>query len=576
MEAGIRFWSALVGSIRVKKVLLSEGFLQLSKRNNVKNFSSLLHSNDSSVKTEKKAASRIDFASVAYKLIDKILDQIPEYLSIQNFDLRVVDESIEAGISVVSMRQQDEEFQAEISSKDNRYGTQRWELKGIADPGNKKADIHFYNLDTGKVILPYIGQRFNLIAGFDSVHLELDEVKYSKGQLHISGQSGISSFLINHPKIAKKDVVVDKANVNYHFILDEHFLSLDSTTTASFNTITMHPFVKLDMEKDTVFSLSAVIPRMKAQDFISSLPEGLFNHFKGMEVKGEFDYRLDFQYNENRPKDLVFESSLHKYNLAITRYGEANLDKLNGEFTYVPIEKGRPQRPIFVGAANPNYTPVDQISPYLQKCVLTTEDPSFFYHRGFIDEAFRQSIIKNIRTKKFARGASTISMQLVKNVFLTREKTMSRKLEEILLVYILENNRICPKQRMLEVYFNIIEWGPNVYGIGEASEFYFRKRPSQLTYDECLFLATIIPRPKGFMWRFDKEGKLKPFAIRQNTFLTKLMLMRNVLTASDTLQIKGQFEISGPAKGFIKINPDTIPIDTIIINENGIIQEVDE
>jgi membrane peptidoglycan carboxypeptidase len=77
------------------------------------------------------------------------------------------------------------------------------------------------------------------------------------------------------------------------------------------------------------------------------------------------------------------------------------------------------------------------------------------------------------KTKKFSRGASTISMQLIKNVFLTREKTVSRKLEEILLVYILENNRIV-KERMLEVYFNIIEWGPNVYGIGEASRFYFQ------------------------------------------------------------------------------------------------------
>jgi membrane peptidoglycan carboxypeptidase len=83
----------------------------------------------------------------------------------------------------------------------------------------------------------------------------------------------------------------------------------------------------------------------------------------------------------------------------------------------------------------------------VRKCVLTTEDPSFFSHHGFINEAFKQSIVKNIKLKKFSRGASTISMQLIKNVFLTREKTVSRKLEEILLVYILENNRIVSKER---------------------------------------------------------------------------------------------------------------------------------
>jgi membrane peptidoglycan carboxypeptidase len=83
-------------------------------------------------------------------------------------------------------------------------------------------------------------------------------------------------------------------------------------------------------------------------------------------------------------------------------------------------------------------------------------------------------------------------MQLIKR----GEKTVSRKLEEILLVYILENNRIASKERMLEVYFNIIEWGPNIYGIGEASQYYFQKQPAALNFNECLFLARIIPKPQ--------------------------------------------------------------------------------
>ena len=173
---------------------------------------------------------------------------------------------------------------------------------------------------------------------------------------------------------------------------------------------------------------------MKAQDFISSLPDGLFTHFQGMEAQGTFDYKLNFEYNKNKPEQLIFDSNIKKENLKITKYGEANLNKLNGEFVYRAIIKDVLQRPVLVGNANPNYTPIDQISPYLQKCILTTEDPSFFSHHGFINEAFKQSIVKNIKTKKFSRGASTISMQLIKNVFLTREKTLSRKLEEILLV----------------------------------------------------------------------------------------------------------------------------------------------
>lgn len=307
---------------------------------------------------------------------------------------------------------------------------------------------------------------------------------------------------------------------------------------------------------------------MKTQDFITSLPDGLFTHFQGMEATGDFDYKLDFMFNKNRPNTIVFKSNVNKQNVNIIKYGNIDLAKLNGEFTYRAIDKGVLQRPVFVGASNPYYTPLDQISPYLQKCVLTSEDPSFMSHHGFINEAFKQSILKNIRTKKFSRGASTISMQLVKNVFLTREKTLSRKLEEILLVYIIENNRITSKQRMLEVYFNIIEWGPNVYGIGEAAEFYFQKRPADLNVRECLFLATIIPKPKKFMWQFDQQGLQKAYATKQQTFLRNLMFRRGLLVPEDTIGLSSPITITGRAHSLLNIKvKDTTVIDSTTVKE---------
>jgi len=124
---------------------------------------------------------------------------------------------------------------------------------------------------------------------------------------------------------------------------------------------------------------------------------------------------------------------------------------------------------------------------------------------------------------------------------------------------------------MLEVYFNIIEWGPNVYGIGEAAEFYFNKKPSQLNLSECMFLATIIPRPKGFMWRFDKKGIQKEFVGRQYKFLTGLMVRRNFITPEDTVGFNYQIPISGRAKSMIKIAPDTT-LQELQFDENGILK----
>ncbi|RZJ60951.1 MAG: glycosyl transferase, partial [Flavobacterium sp.] len=370
----------------------------------------------------------------------------------------------------------------------------------------------------------------------------------------------IDNFMVNHPKIAKKDVVIEKARFDYHFLFGDDFVAIDSTSSVQLNKMKFSPFVKYSIEKDTTYQLKAKIPSMPAQDFIESLPNGLFTNFEGMEAEGTFSYMLNFLYNKNKPSALIFDSSLSKNNLKIIKYGEADLAKLNSSFVYRAVDNGRQQRAVLVGPGNPNFTPINEISPYLRKAVLTSEDPSFFSHRGFITEAFKQSIIKNIKTKKFSRGASTISMQLVKNVFLTREKTLSRKLEEILLVYILENNRIASKERMLEVYFNVIEWGPNIYGIGEAAQFYFQKHPSELSLDECVYLASIVPRPKAFMWQFNDQGNLKAYAGRHNDFIKKLMLRRGLLVPEDTISQTGTVSVTGIARSYIRIK-ETVPTE---------------
>jgi len=104
-------------------------------------------------------------------------------------------------------------------------------------------------------------------------------------------------------------------------------------------------------------------------------------------------------------------------------------------------------------------------------------------------------------------------MQLVKNVFLNRNKTVARKLEEMLIVWFLENFQLSTKDRMYEVYLNIIEWGPRVYGINEASHFYFSKDASKLSLAESIFLASVIPHPKWFKYSFDENGHLRDFII---------------------------------------------------------------
>jgi hypothetical protein len=549
----------LKGDLQLEKLEIENGFLQLIKNKKGWNFDVFFqHKKEEDIIDSKK-----NYAELAYDLLTKMLNLVPTDLQLQNMTLRLYDMDRKVTMQLPQMTLKNKELETSINIKTKTF-SQNWKLQGYADPRSKIADLKLYNPDKTKIKVPYIDEKYNLLTSFDSINIKLDKLEMESGDLHTDVSSSIVNLTINNPRIAKKDVIFQKTQFDLNFLLGSNFIAIDSSSTAQINNITIHPFAQYNKEKDPIYKLRIKIPKMKAQDFITSLPQGLFSHFEGMQVAGNIDYKLNFKYNKNKPYQLVFNSNLNKDNLRILKYGQANLGKLNGEFTYRAMENGRAQRAVFVGSSNPNFTPIGQISPFLQKCVLTCEDPSFFRHRGFINEAFKQSIIKNIRTKKFSRGASTISMQLVKNVFLTREKTLSRKLEEILLVYILENNRITSKERMLEVYFNVIEWGPNVYGIGEASQFYFQKSPADLSLTECLFLSTIVPKPKKFMRLFDDQGNLKPYANKHQIFLSNIMLRRGLIFPEDTIGQKLPLYVSGRARSFLNIKiRDSIEIDSV-------------
>ena len=564
MKTSVNLWSLLVGDVQLGTLEIENGYVQLVKNKKGRNFDAFLKKDEEETTdfNEKR-----DYAQFTYRIISKVLNMVPTDMKVENLWFKLDDNGKKTIINFQRLRLVNQQLETSVEVETKAF-TQRIRIQGFADPRNKKADIRFFNIDTGAIKVPYLDERYSLKSSFDSIRLNIQNIDKSGGKLHIDGFASIANLMINHKKIANKNVMVKKAKFDFRFLLGPDFVSIDSSSTAEFNKIKFHPYLAYETQEDTIYKLKVAIPKMEAQDFIASLPDGLFTHFQGMQAEGSFEYKLDFMFNKNKPNQLVFDSNLKKENLKITKYGQANLNKLNEEFVYRAIINNVLQRPVLVGSENPNYTPLDQISPYLQKCVLTSEDPSFFSHRGFINEAFKQSILKNIRTKKFSRGASTISMQLIKNVFLTREKTVSRKLEEILLVYILENNRIASKERMLEVYFNVIEWGPNVYGIGEAAQFYFQKSPADLTLKECLFLATIVPKPKKFMWQFDNEGNLKSFAKQQQKFLSNLMLRRGLLIPEDTIGQSIPLQITGNAHSLLNLKAqDSIPIDSLAVEE---------
>src|SRR5690606_27404505 len=373
---------------------------------------------------------------------------------------------------------------------------------------DKQLDLKLY-AEGKKFELPFIQRKFDLKLSFDTVSTRLEKVVKKGHELRIYGSWAVKNLLINHPKAAANDIIIPSGSIDANMFIGENYISIDSSSVIHLKSIKANPYIKYTLSPVKTYELKLHTDELDAQELFDAFPIGMFESLQGIKVAGTLRYDLSLYLNTKHPDQVKFNSGLKGKNFKVLEWGPTNLEKINSTFVYTPYEYGKPMRNIIVGPANPDYTPLEEISSNLKNAILTAEDPSFFSHKGFVEESIRKSIATNFKEKAFKRGGSTISMQLVKNVFLNRQKTLVRKIEEILIVWIMENTQVSTKQRMFEVYLNIIEWGKNIYGIGEASHYYFAKHPSQLTLGESIYLASIVPRPKSGLYFFEPDGSLR-------------------------------------------------------------------
>jgi hypothetical protein len=153
-----------------------------------------------------------------------------------------------------------------------------------------------------------------------------------------------------------------------------------------------------------------------------------------------------------------------------------------------------------LGKYHPDFAPLSEMPRHLPAAFMTSEDSHFYSHNGFEMEMIRYALVQNLRTRSFGRGASTITQQLAKNLFLTHHRNLARKLEETVLTWRLHS--LVGKDRILELYLNVIDLGPGIRGVRQASRAYFGKEPSELRPIESAYLATLTPNPHVLARRF--------------------------------------------------------------------------
>ena len=550
------FWKLFGGHLEVKDVQLDKLKIQLIKRDSIANYDFLFQKEKKETPSKKE---EYNYAKRADELLELAFDLLPENGEIRHLSVTHQRDTNLIEVKVPLLTIKNNQFSSEITVREeNQY--QRWTTCGELNRSSHTIKAELYSQKKQKVYLPYLKKHFEAEVMFDSLSYSLTKTNIGSGQIALSGVAAITGLQVLHHALSPDRINLDRGKFSYHIHMGSNFAELDSSSHVQFNKLEFHPYLYIEKKHDKWHIKSSINkPWFPANELFGSLPKGLFSNLEGIQTKGMLSYHFLFDLDFSQLDSLKLESELNHKDFHIIKYGATNLAKMSEEFSYTAYEKEQPVKTFNVGPSYEHFTPLDSISPLLQMSVLQSEDGAFFYHKGFLPDALREALIYDLKVKRFARGGSTITMQLVKNVFLNRKKNIARKLEEALIVWLIETKCLTSKQRMYEVYLNIAEWGPMVYGIYEAADYYFSKRPSELTTEESIFLASIIPKPKHYKSSFTTEGQLKDYMKGYYHLIANRLKVKGLISELDADSIKPEITIRGGALNDLRSKRDSIP-----------------
>ena len=277
------------------------------------------------------------------------------------------------------------------------------------------------------------------------------------------------------------------------------------------------------------------VPLSGCQTVLDALPNGLLPLVRGVRLSGSFGIDLQVHYQLRAPQDTRVVLAVR--NECRVQGAPAELSPRRFERPFLREVKGPDGSPMSIesGPGTPSWVSIDDMSRHLESAILICEDAGFHHHGGFDFRALENALEDDLKQGRFARGASTVSMQLAKNLYLGKEKTLGRKLQEALLTLLLEQQ--LDKRRILELYLNVVELGPGLYGVGDAAQYYFATPARALTLGQSLYLASLLPNPTYS--RFGPDGKLNPGWLK---YLHRLMHIARKIKRIDDAELQAGLE----------------------------------
>jgi hypothetical protein len=323
-------------------------------------------------------------------------------------------------------------------------------------------------------------------------------VVFGGGIARLEGDVSLEGLNVNHPVLAKDPVRGIGFDLQFAAEIDPRArrLRLD-------HAVVEREGVRLALAADIEhtedrrhrrYRVHASVPAVDCQAVLDAIPRELTPSMQGFVLDGDFEADVRFEADYSDLEAMVLDGKIGMDHCKAKQVpAHASADRLNGSFTHrVTMRDGR-ERTVSLHDGSGSFTPLESISPHMVQAVLTTEDGGFWRHKGFLPSQFKTAMQRNLAAGKVRLGASTITMQMVKNVLLSHERTLSRKLQEFFLTWYLET--ALSKQRIMELYLNVIEFGPGIYGVTRAARHYFGKHPGELSPPEAAFLALMLPSP---------------------------------------------------------------------------------
>lgn len=247
--------------------------------------------------------------------------------------------------------------------------------------------------------------------------------------------------------------------------------------------------------------LSFAVPRTDCMRALTSLPTPLRDKLSGLSVRGQLSLDAGVEFDLHPPEATHLRLAVDVGDCrVVAEASHADPRTLEHPFEHT-FPNGETR---VVGYGEGDYAILRSLPAYVDGAFVASEDAKFFTHHGFDQRQIENSLAVNLQRRAIVRGGSTISQQLVKNVFLAQERTVSRKLQEAVLTWRLETT--LGKRLILERYLNIIELGVGVYGISAAARYWFGKSPSDLDVVEAAFLAALAPAPRTTSTRIRRAG----------------------------------------------------------------------